>query len=434
MSNALASDPGGLRNATIFYSTPNQISETNGNYVELVINQSPKIIVKKTPEYVKHSEAGINQILKRKKIPLSNEKTGFTKPPTAYPNPPKTNTTQSSCTTVDLAPQMGPVRDQFAFNCWAYAATDVLTFNQPGGPYSPGFLSTMMEGKKSYNSEKPILSVAGFDGQYVNDAMTQGVKDGMCPESLVNSEDSYFKDYVRIIQYYETKRKKQIAFDDLCEKEADGDFFWNWVSGEKENLDRIKDKYRAYYDLWKTDDVKEAVLSIYPKMNATRVQEIFEQSPDLTTFFKSMSLEACKNQIKKIPPNVGPQNVKKTSARVFIGGEEFVFDDARVKMVDDINSTLSKGKPLALGFRTNGLIKNSDPELHGNHASTIAGRRWRPGEKGKPGECIYLIKNSWGKDWKIPAGVKANPSKYPGYFEVTETQLLEHAYDISYLD
>lgn len=94
-----------------------------------------------------------------------------------------------------------------------------------------------------------------------------------------------------------------------------------------------------------------------------------------------------------------------------------------------INHSLDKARPAGISYITGGLIQDPNPSSNAFHASVVAGRSW------VNGSCQYLIKNSWGADWKVRAGLKAlNSADHPGYFIVSEKQLMEHLFGTTTID
>ncbi len=372
---------------------------------------------------------------------------------TPFPNPPKTSTTKQSCSFIDLTPQMGEVRDQIGASCYAYVATDLLQFGQAGGPYSALHLATQNQSLSEYgeeikqgkkprilNEEEVVKEYKAFGYGSPKEAMELGLNTGLCPEEDVYSDDRWIqsegitKDVSQIFYYYQTLKNHIEALN--CPLSTpnifQNDIFKDFADIESDSTiqNNSQDPNYMKYQIISNASHK------YSKLDSKIIEQILKKSTDAMSFLTQLNDIACKDSLQKIPPNKNSQNIVSTRAGLLtLEGDWIMFDDLRNTAIKNLNSHLSKGKPVGISYKTQGLIKPvSTSTTHGSHASSVAGRRWKPGKNGKPGECIYLVKNSWGTDWIPPNGAKASPSKYPGYFEITEKQLMEHMIEINYLE
>lgn len=362
---------------------------------------------------------------------------------TPMPNPPLKMTPQT-CSKVDLAPKMGPCRNQTGGTCYAYTATELMNFGLYPKTYSAMHLATLrgkddQEKAAAIDESKPLASLGGWNGGFVGSAIKLGMDNGMCPDEYLPSVAKNLNPaYKKLIAYYiqVTKRKGQL--DDECQlflKEHGGE------SPEK-LMAIILGKGIERDQIWKSEEVQEEVKRLYPTVPLERVKEIQAASKDPDDFVKDMAVEVCKNHlVKPVPPGKKPTDVKETRNNFKEGGKSWYYEEDRTELLDKLNAALNSGRPAGISYVTGGLIQPPKTEDHAFHASAVAGRNWLPEERdasGKvvtPAGCYYKIKNSWGEDWKVKDGLKARSSSAnPGYFIVSEKQLMEHLYGVTTID
>lgn len=353
-----------------------------------------------------------------------------------YPDA-KTSMTTETCTKVDLSKKMGPVRSQTGGTCYAYAAMELMNFNQPE-TYSALHLALLQEGEiNDPGNENSLDTVKGFNGGHIDEAIKLGMQTGLCPNKIAPSVSAKDEVYVGLLDYYKNAREGGYMLDGECISH-----FLKTILDEKvETIKDIQQLQMWKLELWRGSDIKKYIRKIYPKLNPNKLDEIFWMSTSATDFTKKLALLACKDHLKKpVPPGKGPANVKTINPYKMENGKEVVYDRDRKAMLDQINSTLTGGKPVGISYYTQNLILTG-PSMHGAHASTVAGRTWVEEARDKSGKvvteagCYYVIKNSWGSDWKPARGTKAKRVKgKPGFFMVSEKDLLEHTYGATYID
>lgn len=330
-----------------------------------------------------------------------------------------TRMTKESCGSVDIADGLGPVRNQTAGTCYAFTAVDLMNYNNPQR-YSALHLATKMEQKlrsptKACPSDPepgPYTTfdfIGGFHGGFIHRSIETGMTEGLCPETVLPSSDGVLKkDYLRVLAYYQgvigeceiPKDSKSTNFDDLRKALEDGTRF-------------------------SSAPVQAELTRMYPTLAPATIETLAASSSNSDELVKKLTLEACSGHTQtNVPPGKRPANIKNFNNMTRRGCAPRTFDDAgRYTMMDEINRALSESRPIGISYITGGLIQPPKEKSHGFHAGIVAGRKW------VGGKCQYLVRNSWGPDWRVPAGLKANSSgRHPGYFVVTEQELLEHVY------
>jgi len=326
--------------------------------------------------------------------------------------------TKEACTSVDISDGLGPVRNQTAGTCYAFTAVDLMNYNNPDR-YSALHLATKMQqklrspGKTCPNDPEPgpyttFDYIGGFHGGLVHQSIATGMKEGLCPESILPSSDGVLKkDYLKVLAYYQgvigecelPQSSKSVDFADIREALESSTRF----SSEK---------------------VQEELRRMYPVLSPVTIETLAAQSSSSDEVLKKLTQESCTGQTKTgVPPGKSPANIKNFNNMVRKDCVRTFVDEGRYQMLEEINRALSGGIPTAVSYITGGLIQPPKERSHGFHGGIVAGRKWIGGK------CQYLIRNSWGPDWKVPAGLKARSSaKHPGYFVATEEQLLEHVF------
>ncbi|WPU66588.1 hypothetical protein [Peredibacter starrii] len=349
--------------------------------------------------------------------------------------------TKETCGKVDLAPKLGPVHNQTGGTCYAYVALDLLNFDADTR-YSALYLAALKEYKAppenpiqcTESSEPPKKSiysdVGGLKGGTISAAVKLGMEKGLCPESLVPATDGVLKkDYKKLLEYYAEEGPNLIC-DDKEKNEVLSSDFRNLLSQSVESESRFV-----------SDEVKDEVQRMYPTLSAERIKEIADTSKNLDEFVKRLNDDACQGKIvKDVPKGKTPADISSIYNRIIESCSNSYIEEDRASLLDMINKSLDKGKPTGIAYVTGGLVQPPKKQSHGYHAGVVGGRAWLE-EKREGGKviqeagCYYTVKNSWGPDWKVPSGLKAkSSSEHPGYFIVSEKQLMEHVYGTTTID
>lgn len=353
-----------------------------------------------------------------------------------------TTMTKETCGKVDLASKLGPVHNQTGGTCYAYVALDLLNFDADTR-YSALYLAGLKEYKAPVDNpiqcteptatppKRSIYSdVGGLKGGTISAAVKLGMEEGLCPESLVPSTDGVLKkDYKTLLEYYE----KTLPVLECEEKEKDEVLRTDF----RDVLALTVDRESRFV----TDEVKDELQRMYPGLTLERIQEIADSSRNLDAFVKRLNDNSCAGKIvKDIPKGKTPADIKSIYNRIIEGCSNSYYEEDRAPLLEMINQSLDKGKPTGIAYVTGGLIQPPKAKSHGYHAGVVAGRTWleeirEAGKVIQEAGCYYTVKNSWGPDWKVPSGLKAkSSSEHPGYFVVSENQLMEHMYGTTTID
>lgn len=321
---------------------------------------------------------------------------------------------KEDCNRVDLSMKMGPVRNQVGASCYAYTATDIINFDR-----TPTFSAlhlaqtNIQESTGDFEfSGLDLTGIKGLNGGLLSDAIEFGLQNGMCPEKEIPSID---KDNGLKILYGDILKKYHDASEAGC-KELE--------LVKLESIYGLSRELEQKVGLW--NRLKSAVKLSYPGFNMTKLESIYkEMAPE--NFFWAIAEEACKGKLVKV------KDKKVTNLNIAEEGKDgrWYFDaDARPALLDHINKSLNKGKPVGITYESGGLIQ--PPGSNQTHISPIAGRLW---SDTAPVGCYFLVKNSWGSDWKVPNGFKGrNVAGKPGYFMISEQSLMEHVHATTSLD
>lgn len=368
---------------------------------------------------------------------------------TPFPNP-ITKMTQKTCTKVDLTPKLGPVHNQTGGTCYAYTAIDLLNYGS-AERYSALYLamlkpyvapkpvkeSDLCPGQVMPGKTTPLEEVGGLSGGRVHQAIKLGMDKGLCPERLLPSSNGVLKkDYKKFLEYYELVNKTRSEIDEECKKELSANPF------DLKLIEMIEQKSRSKNDVWNSIEVQVEIKNMYPALSTHKVKEISNSSKNADELVKRLNEESCKsNLIKGLPRGKGHQNVVNNRNMFSIVCDKFFYEDDREDILDQINNGLNSSIPTGISYVTGGLIQPPKEITHSYHASVVAGRDFLKEEKDssgrviRPAGCYYLVKNSWGEDWKVKEGLKARNSElHPGYFVISEKQLMEHAYGATSID
>ncbi len=336
---------------------------------------------------------------------------------TPFPSMP-TRMNEGSCGKLDLSDELGPVHDQTAGTCYAYTALDLMNFGA-SKRYSPLYLATLKTLSPlptapacpgEPNVSPNIFSfVGGMNSGDIAEAIELGMSTGLCPENLFPSSDRVLKeDYKKILEYYQHLRVGDKTIVEIC---------------DPKDPRLLSDLLATSGKSWKSNAIKRQAKHMFPSLEVERISAIANASTSVDQFMKVLGTEACSSALdKNVPAGKTAMDVKHLGNLNIINCKKIYYEEDRAPILDLINKALDQGKPAGISFVTGGLIQEPHPTTHAYHAAVVAGRSWQNGV------CNYLVKNSWGADWKVRAGLKARSSNHPGYFVVSEKQLMEHLY------
>lgn len=314
---------------------------------------------------------------------------------TPYPGY-KPSLSKRSCYPVDLTPKMGPVRDQEAGSCYAYAAIELLNYGQEK-TYSALYLAHM---HNVPNTKIPLEKLSGLNGGIVLSALKVAFSKGLCEEAVPS------KNHQLIIDYY--MKKKKLA----CSSLELSDIILHPLA----SLDKFL--------------IKSVVHETYPNLDPAYVEITYNRATDPNAFFNEIATSGCKGRVMKgVPIGKSAEDIRESSIIVRTPDGKFISEHNRVKLVVHLNSALDNQFPVAVTVMSEGMIlpPNENGE-HNSHALTVVGRQWNNGS------CYYLLKNSWGTEWKVQDGLKAINTEKPGHILVSEKNLMEHTDNIISLD
>ncbi len=321
--------------------------------------------------------------------------------------------TREQCRSVDLSARMGPVRNQVEGSCYAYAATELLNFGR-STQYSALHLALTYT-QTHRNDGISVSSVRGLNGGFLNEAVQNGLAGGMCPESALPSIGFFNSElHTNVLRYYERAINLGCQHIELTTF-ADTSF---------QLMEEIRPRIYAWADL------RSAVEAAYPGLDIFRLESIFKNETS-ANFFTALATAACSGRLERITG----KTIKNRSSTSL--GNPFT----RQNLLDHINDTLNQDRPVGISYQAGGLIQSRETITDASHASAIAGREWlnevrnAQGQVTIPAGCYFLVKNSWGEEWRVPDGVKAmNVNGRPGYFMMSEQAILEHVFATTSLD
>jgi len=338
---------------------------------------------------------------------------------TPYPDA-KVVMDEKSCTTVDLALESGPVRTQVGGSCYAYTAIELLNFGQEK-KYSAVHLASLNPRKRKPGTG--LSEINGFAGGNVTPAVNKGYEVGLCPEDVIPSIDKDNNNtaiYEKIMEAFKDSKEVNLA------EECIQDVF------VRSNVFEMVEQIRKNFSIGRAQAKKRRVLKLvreyFPSFPIVEFEKIYHSSKYPSDFFYSLISKSCENKLvfleKKKARTLNIFDYSKTHDTYY-----FFNDEKRTKMFGELNQALGQKKPVSISFYPYGLILPFSQKQHGTHASTVMGRVW------KDNTCQYLVKNSYGEDWRVSWGVKGRSSEeHPGYFVISEQQLKEHVNAITYLE
>lgn len=314
---------------------------------------------------------------------------------------------KSSCGDVDLVSGLGKVHRQQGHSCHAYAATDLLGFGQKE-EYSPYHLASLSSQKAP--SAKNSKKASGFAQNYVKEDLALGIKYGLCAKTTL-------PDMEALQTMIETERDQFMSKDEECSFD-DVDIM------NEEVMSKVLFKLKGGRLPW--EKVKVILEKARTFNDWESIKKMYEKSSSDGDFLQKLAIKQC----KKLDINhTKTKVVDKILPHQMDGEKPYVMEQDRSELVKELNTILDKNQPVAITYFGVGLITEANQGPY-PHASVVAGRSWNPEKK----ECQYLVKNSWGESWTPDSELRAQKSsRNPGYFIVSEKDLMERMYGISYL-
>lgn len=256
--------------------------------------------------------------------------------------------TKKSCTQTTSAVKeaLGPVRHQDSLGwCYAYSAADLLSFKLGKRISAIDIAINYTKSVKNSNEQYKNKSIEEIEGGYALFGLYTAIRDGVCLESDLPSEDNANQDL-------------KLLFRDLK------------VFAEKAS----KLKYGS------SEYLKLICNNSYVKTLTLKNEELFNflltlKEKEVTTEIQNLS---CKNRITL--PKLNPVSIYYKS-----------------EIFKHIDKQLEKGNPLEFAYHMN-ILEESDHEYLKKeedylHSSLIIERRYNE----KKNECEYLVRNSWGR-------------------------------------
>ncbi len=283
---------------------------------------------------------------------------------------------EEECSTVDLRPELGPVRDQGDIGwCYANAAADLLTFyyrdSLHGDRVSSGYTALI------YNEKNGNPALA--EGGAVDQAMKRVPQEGLCPESL--------------------------------EKEVLGE---GPHLGIKEKLDHFV-QLKIVYDQGQQDPAKwQEYLQMREQYRRQKSSIFLLRTPEFNDLFRhSTTAEFPLNFANylcnghRIFPKQNPPHMKSRS-KEDPGNPGWALSPR-------IHRQLEAGQPVAVSFSMDFFLNPNVPDRHyswlndvyfkkyfpqfykptvdgDHHATLIVGRKWNKARR----TCDWILRNSWG--------------------------------------
>lgn len=280
---------------------------------------------------------------------------------------------EHSCSDVNVADQLGPIRDQGNIGwCYANVAADLITFHYQlalhGQQASAGYVALTFN---EYRLHKPNV-----DAGLISPATVFSQFNGICPQS--------FQDEALKNSPFKTIREQidaLVAFKEEYDKRKT-------LKLDTSNF-TILDTYRnskSYINFFSDQELQDlldtSTVSNFPRKLAQRLckSRLIYVRPDLKIRAQTGFIEGWKNFL----PNIF--KTRKYVPAPLVG---------RADLIKEIHEELDKDNFVALSYVTR-IFYDPTSERYkkaGLHASGIVGRRWNKQDK----VCEFKLRNSWGK-------------------------------------
>lgn len=252
----------------------------------------------------------------------------------------------ANCTSVDMRPEFGPVRDQDSIGwCYAYVAADLLS-------YKTGQKVSAVDVAVNYNDSEALLRGARktmfnkdeseFEGGQIAKAVLSSAEKGLCLDRKLSSDDMGQMNLKAAIQSVEQiKSSKNKSMNP------------NLVDCDLRGFNRL-----------------------FPSINTKDLFEIVQRSTK-ADFINKLVDKACQPRLKL------PKETKVETVYFMFRGLETKSEKFR-----EIDQQLTKKNPIGITVWAELFFKGEG----GSHAMTIVGREWDKNKK----QCLYIVRNSWG--------------------------------------
>lgn len=280
-----------------------------------------------------------------------------------------------NCSSVDLRPKMGPVRDQDSSGwCYAFTASDLISF-KIGKRISAASLAVQFN-----NDRNPwwrrIFSgpESSMSGGQPNKATEIGLEKGLCLEEDFPSEYSGngefgakdLHDYMQKLEE-ETNRKERAQLQKAI-------FMSALPMGTAWKL-------ADFLCFNCTKSQPQPVISVSQQGNAQDLADVIERS-NVNNVFRKLEKKMCDGKRIQIP------NLKIHYAQE----DEEKSIESRKSLIGMLDAQLDKKEPAGISYYFS-FLSREDGGREYPHASVVVGRQINPATK----RCEYLIRNSWGK-------------------------------------
>ncbi|UYL10634.1 hypothetical protein B9G69_008605 [Bdellovibrio sp. SKB1291214] len=280
-----------------------------------------------------------------------------------------------TCTAVDLRDKTGPVRNQ-GMDGWCYAFTVANLVSWKTGK---DISAAAVAFGYSDNGYHDIYRMLGANQDFITNqgfttaAFRASKSKGFCLESELPSEG-----------FNGIETNVPLAVLDKMGKDV--------ISGKISQ-----------------EDLNKLAAKAFPNLTKEQIGQVLERASK-STYFNKLVRKSCKH-------------------RVSAEGMEMSFFnnfDAK-KFGKELDQHLNESRPVEIGYNGHFFTHPYTPSGLAYHSSLLVGRRMNK----KTGQCEYLLKNSYGKDWK-PAASDEFESE-GGYAWVPKARMIEATRNASYV-
>tara|TARA_B110001454_G_scaffold219198_1_gene251555 strand:+ start:130936 stop:132024 length:1089 start_codon:yes stop_codon:yes gene_type:complete len=327
---------------------------------------------------------------------------------------------ERDCTTVDISPQLGAVRNQGNIGwCYANVAADLLTFrhkNELGGKQaSAGFVAL------TFNQFTLYLD-PNEDAGYITPAVIFSEFAGICPQAFQDEalkKSPYKSIREQITALVELKK----AYDEQRQKSNTPEF---------KELEVYRNS-KSYINLLSDDQLIKLLemssVKTFPRNLAQslcrpymiRVKPVLNLRPQwyFTEGLKNFIPWVFSNGLNNVIPFIAEGRKKETIAAL-----------GRRDLMKEVHEEIGNKNFVAFSYNTRIFYdpKSEKYKKAGLHASGIVGRRWHNGQ------CELKLRNSWGASCASYTNpeLKGKCDPKTGYVWVPDSIFLRTIHDVTY--